>query len=74
MEDTKIAKALRLVADGKTRYAAAKEAGLPPSSVYRELKKRRLLADGMCPACGGPIDDSGKHVETDHSVLKGDTK
>lgn len=62
MEETKIAKALRLVSEGKTRYAAAKEAGLPPSSVYRELKKRKLLAEGVCPSCGGPVDNAGKHV------------
>jgi len=63
MEETKIGKALRLVAEGKTRYAAAKEVGLPPSSVYRELKNRRLLADGVCPSCGGPVDGSGKHAD-----------
>lgn len=62
MEETKIAKALRLVAEGKTRYAAAKEAGLPPGSVYRELKKRRLLDEGKCPTCGGPVGPDGKHV------------
>lgn len=63
VEESKIAKALRLVTEGKTRYAAAKEVGLPPGSVYRELKKRRLLADGLCPSCGGPVDEAGKHVE-----------
>lgn len=62
MEESKIAKALRLVAEGRTRYAAAKEAGLPSSSVYRELKKRRLLASGVCPTCGGPVDKAGKHM------------
>lgn len=70
MEETKIAKALRLVAEGKTRYAAAKEAGLPSSSIYRELKKRRLLADGMCPTCGGPVDNDGKHIDAGHPHLK----
>lgn len=62
MEESKIAKALRLVAEGKTRYAAAKEVGLPPGSVYRELKKRRLLEEGICPTCGGPVDEAGKHL------------
>lgn len=62
MEESKIAKALRLVEQGMTRYAAAKEAGLPPGSVYRELKKRRLLSEGTCPTCGGPVGPDGKHV------------
>jgi hypothetical protein len=62
MEESKIAKAMRLVAEGKNPHSAAKEAELQPSAVYRELKKRADREKGICPTCGGPVDDAGKHV------------
>lgn len=64
MEESKIAKAMRLVAEGKNPHAAAVETGLQPSAVYREIKKRRLHDEGKCPTCGGPVGLDGKHVES----------
>jgi hypothetical protein len=60
-EQSKISKALALIAQGNTRYAAAKAVGLQPSAVYREIAKIKAKEAGVCPSCGGPVGEDGRH-------------
>jgi hypothetical protein len=53
--------ALRLVADGMTPYAAAKEAKITPQAVYRAQARERdkALRSGAlvaCPCCGSLVE------------------
>lgn len=47
---TKTDAALAMVDAGATPYAAAKEAGISTSAVYRALKRRAEVP--LCPCCG----------------------
>ena len=60
-EQSKISKALALIEQGNTRYAAAKAVGLQPSAVYREIAKIKAKEAGVCVSCGGPVDADGQH-------------
>lgn len=54
MEMTRTDKALRLVAQGYTPYAAARQVGISTTTVYVAIKRR--AGKVMCPCCGSLVD------------------
>ena len=52
---SKTDEALRLIADeGLTPYAAAKKAGITPTTVYVAMQRRKGKV--TCPCCGSLVD------------------
>lgn len=52
---TKTAIALKLVSTGMTPYAAAKQVGIAPVTVYtaqRRMEAARAAGKSFCPCCG----------------------
>lgn len=62
--------ALKLMREkGLTPYAAAKEAGITPTTLYAAIKREEAKgAIVACPCCGSHVPAE----KIDHSVLKGD--
>lgn len=70
MEQTKTQRALALVDQGMTPFAAAKQIGMAPNGVYLAVKKRReAAAAGLadCPCCGTQVPAE----KINRDVLKG---
>jgi lambda repressor-like predicted transcriptional regulator len=57
--------ALALVRQGKTPYAAAKEAGIATSTLYTALKRQEDRE--LCPCCGQVVREG---FEVNRAVLK----
>lgn len=56
-KESKLQHAMRLIDAGESPHAAAMLAGYKSSNaVYVELKKRRMMAEGLCPCCGQRIN------------------
>ena len=53
--------AMDLVAKGKTPREAAVAAGIAETSVYAKIKQLKALEAGVCPTCGGPVNEDGQH-------------
>ena len=49
---SKTKEAMALVDQGVAPFAAAKQVGMAPSTLYVALKKRREKEQGHCPCCG----------------------
>ncbi|MDD2743005.1 MAG: hypothetical protein PHV02_12070 [Rhodocyclaceae bacterium] len=64
--------ALRLIKDkGLTPYAAAKEAGITPTTLYAAIRREEAKgAMASCPCCGTVVSSE----KIDYSVLKDDAK
>lgn len=61
--------ALKLIEEGITPYAAAKQIGITPTTVYaakRRQEAARAAGKVSCPCCGTTVPDS----QIDRSVLK----
>ena len=66
---SKTEQALKLIEQGMTPYAAAKEIGITPTTVYNAMKRQEAAkAAGKvpCPCCGSTVPAS----QIDRSVLK----
>lgn len=63
-----IIEAIALVDAGETVYSAAKRLGIPQTSVYAAITRRKMkrleeAATKRCGSCGAPVDDSGKYAK-----------
>lgn len=69
MEMSKTQDALQLIRDnGLTPYAAAKEVGITPTTLYAAIKREASkMAMAACPCCGTMVP--GERIK--RSVLKG---
>ncbi len=65
---SKTQEALRLLREkGLTPYAAAKEAGITPTTLYAAIKREEAKGNmASCPCCGSVVPAE----KIDHSVLK----
>lgn len=70
MEMSKTQDALRLMREkGLTPYAAAKEAGITPTTLYAAIKREGLKQEiEPCPCCGTPVP----REKINRAVLKDD--
>jgi predicted DNA-binding protein (UPF0251 family) len=69
MEMSKTQEALQLIRDkGLTPYAAAKEVGITPTTLYAAIKREESKkAMDVCPCCGQVVREG---FEIDRGVLK----
>lgn len=65
MTKSKTQSALELIEKGMTPYAAALEAGISPSTVYRALGRRQDKK--ICPCCGQVVREG---FEINQTLLK----
>ena len=68
IEMSKTQDALRLMREkGLSPYAAAKEAGITPTTLYAAIKREEAKGNmASCPCCGSVVPAE----KIDHSVLK----
>jgi hypothetical protein len=65
MEQSKTQRALAMIAAGSTVRAAARAVDISEAAVHRArkaLRDKEKSESGICPACGGPVGQDGRHT------------